>query len=956
MYENNEKDCCPLDTCCFYDHRAFSYSFLIKPDCWSVQKISFANACEKMDKRGDGMMGIVEIVLTGVIKTVLKTVVVTLAKDDEVYSTLGAESTELAGNLSEKLLEQVRTSQKNKLEQKIREAVRTHPAMKKKQQHLEAELKGFLDYVTIPTEVLLDEDKTAEYLTRTYRSLPSHSEEAEEEMDILLRLTAPVVCQAAETAGRFDLPQIYRLVAENKKANQADHMEQSGKLDQLQLLVEEGFARISGSGQECIHTLPPQMTALTSYTTAHQVICRENDLQKLVSLLHTDTRFLLLSSLGGVGKTALAKLLLYHVKEEYDSVGWVPYQRSLKESLLANLNLYDNIMDTEQRWQELEQYMRNDPNKKLLIIDNADADPGTKQNPANDELLQTITGWNNLTVIVTTRLTRLKPYHTYPVSLLAEEDCINLFYHYYELDEERQHRDTVKRIVNRAGRHTFAIELLAKSARWQDSLKQYEQNLEREGFRFPDVPIDDTDYSHASATAAGHLKILFDMQKRTEQEKKILWDISLLPNLTYSRTELHTWLGYSAAELQDLVRDGWLTMEDDGISMHPLVTEIIHLDKENGKAPEGTAKQFLEYAADEEYFAYGEKYTETERKLTVLLYVLEQTGIAETEQFAGIYSKAAGAYYDLGQYKKALEYYRKALAIREEKLGRDHPDTGSTYNNIALVYDRLGQYEKALEYYGKDLAIYEEKLGRDHPDTGTIYNNIAVVYTGLGQSEKALEYYGKALAICEEKLGTDHPDTGCIYNNIAGVYKSLGQSEKALEYYGKALAIKEEKLGRDHPSTGSTYHNIAVVYDDLGQSEKALEYYEKALAICEEKLGKDHPSTGTTYNNIAGVYADLGQYEKALEYYEKALAIREEKLGRDHPSTGTTYNNIAGVYADLGQYEEAMHFMKKAYRVHKTRLGAEHAYTIGSLESLQIIWTAAGRPADEFESWLAKQD
>jgi tetratricopeptide (TPR) repeat protein len=74
-------------------------------------------------------------------------------------------------------------------------------------------------------------------------------------------------------------------------------------------------------------------------------------------------------------------------------------------------------------------------------------------------------------------------------------------------------------------------------------------------------------------------------------------------------------------------------------------------------------------------------------------------------------------YSDQGDYEKALEYYGKALAIRERVLGAEHPDTAKTYNNMAVVYENQGDYKKALEYCSKALAIRERVLGMDHPST-----------------------------------------------------------------------------------------------------------------------------------------------------------------------------------------------------------------------------------------------
>jgi len=63
------------------------------------------------------------------------------------------------------------------------------------------------------------------------------------------------------------------------------------------------------------------------------------------------------------------------------------------------------------------------------------------------------------------------------------------------------------------------------------------------------------------------------------------------------------------------------------------------------------------------------------------------------------------------------EWYQKALAIDEKVLGKDHPDTATTYDNTAGVYDDQGDNAKALEWYQKALDIREKKLGPDHPYT-----------------------------------------------------------------------------------------------------------------------------------------------------------------------------------------------------------------------------------------------
>ena len=143
-------------------------------------------------------------------------------------------------------------------------------------------------------------------------------------------------------------------------------------------------------------------------------------------------------------------------------------------------------------------------------------------------------------------------------------------------------------------------------------------------------------------------------------------------------------------------------------------------------------------------------------------------------------------HYKIGDYDKALEYYFKALEIREKVLGKEHPDTATSYNNIGLVYGTKGDYDKALEYYFKAKDIYEKVLGKEHPDIATIHNNIGGVYFHKGDYDKALEYMMKAKDIYEKKLGPEHPSTRQIYLNLSIVYLKMGNRKEAQKWFNKA--------------------------------------------------------------------------------------------------------------------------------------------------------------------------
>ena len=70
-----------------------------------------------------------------------------------------------------------------------------------------------------------------------------------------------------------------------------------------------------------------------------------------------------------------------------------------------------------------------------------------------------------------------------------------------------------------------------------------------------------------------------------------------------------------------------------------------------------------------------------------------------------------------GDAREALRLFAELLPDQERVLGRDHPDTLTTRNNIADWTGRVGDAREALRLFAELLPDRERVLGRDHPDT-----------------------------------------------------------------------------------------------------------------------------------------------------------------------------------------------------------------------------------------------
>ena len=584
------------------------------------------------------------------------------------------------------------------------------------------------------------------------------------------------------------------------------------------------------------------------------VIGRKEDLRKLWKKLSEHQHsHVVLTGFGGIGKTKLTQLLFHEYEKEFEEVAWIDYQGNLKDSILSCVNMFQEIQDKEERWKAVVTALNNDPKKKLFIIDNVDNT--TSQHPEQDEELRDLTGWKNTTLLLTSRMERLTGFENIALDELELENCVKVFEHYYTSKHPK--RETVVKLIELANGHPLTIELLAKGAGRED-LDDYCQKLIANGFEKIDRKTV-TDRNKVNAKIEEHLKNLFDMQQRSEEDKKVLNSFAILPEQCQcSLAEVEQWLGFKDFDLDEVIKDGWLSYDKENkkYSLHPLVRTIIRFDftedaqNEKNIAPQDTADKILDYFwNDGKWYDIGNGYVSLQRMIGIVDAAMGAVAYEESERFAMLYHKLGYIYDDLGAYDKALEYYFKALAISETVLGTEHPDTATTYNNIGSVYwkrSRRDDYDKALEYYFKALAIREKVLGTEHPDTANSYNNIGWVYKALGDYDKALEYYFKDLAISEKVLGAAHPSIATSYNNIGGVYYDKGDYGKALGYDFKALAIMEKVLGGEHPYTAQSYSNIGLVYKEQGDYDKALEYLNKAYLIYGKTLGPNHPST----NNV----------------------------------------------------------------------------------------------------------
>jgi tetratricopeptide (TPR) repeat protein/transcriptional regulator with XRE-family HTH domain len=303
----------------------------------------------------------------------------------------------------------------------------------------------------------------------------------------------------------------------------------------------------------------------------------------------------------------------------------------------------------------------------------------------------------------------------------------------------------------------------------------------------------------------------------------------------------------------------------------------------------------------------------------------------------------AGTYLRVhASYPLAEALYLQALRLREEVLGKNHPETASSLHNLGFLSWDQGKYEQAERYYQQALHIREEQLGTNHPVTSATLNNLGIIYWEQRKYELAESYYQRSLAIKEEQLGTHHPDMAIALNNLGVLSYEQGKYELVESYYKRALAIYETQLGTRHLGTARTLNNLGLLYSKQGKYELAEAYHQRALMILEEQLGTHHLGTARTLNNLGLLYSKQGKYELAEAYCQQALVVLEEQWGAYHPETARIWDNLAELYWAQHEYEQAEPLSVRALEIQEHTLTANHSDLARTLHGFARFHEAQG--------------
>jgi tetratricopeptide (TPR) repeat protein len=232
-----------------------------------------------------------------------------------------------------------------------------------------------------------------------------------------------------------------------------------------------------------------------------------------------------------------------------------------------------------------------------------------------------------------------------------------------------------------------------------------------------------------------------------------------------------------------------------------------------------------------------------------------------------------------GRYGEAKALIEEALTLFEQIQTEDNELKANLLHDLGRCYQYLLKLQVSLNYYDKALEIRQRVFGYFHADTADSFNDIATAYSELGEHTHGLENNKRALEIRLKVLGERNQDVARSYNNISTSYGRLRNYIQAMEYAEKSLNLFLEVQGEKHPGIAYALNSVGSIYSDMRRSKQAQEYCQKGLKLFRELLGDQHRDTILAAANTANILCNFGRSHQGLQLLEEML----RRVQQDNP-------------------------------------------------------------------------
>lgn len=275
------------------------------------------------------------------------------------------------------------------------------------------------------------------------------------------------------------------------------------------------------------------------------------------------------------------------------------------------------------------------------------------------------------------------------------------------------------------------------------------------------------------------------------------------------------------------------------------------------------------------------------------------------------------SYRKLRFYAEARPHLTRALLIRREVFGNQHPNVAETLHSLAGLANRAGDFVQSEQFESEALEIRRRHFGDKHVLVADSLTYLAAARKGMKQYDSAEKLYREALVMRRNLLGEEHADVAASLNNLATCLEMMGDYARAERRFQDAVEMIRRLEGDDDPRVALGLNNVASCLMQLGDYEQAKSLFTDVLQMKERLLGPKNPSVAQTLHDLSSLNAQSEDFEAAEAQCRRALQIRRKRLGSGHPTTAVSLALLGRILMQTEDPLEAEPLLREALTIQR---------------------------------------
>lgn len=198
----------------------------------------------------------------------------------------------------------------------------------------------------------------------------------------------------------------------------------------------------------------------------------------------------------------------------------------------------------------------------------------------------------------------------------------------------------------------------------------------------------------------------------------------------------------------------------------------------------------------------------------------------------------------MGNNLETRDFLQRALALKDEALGPNHPDVAVAMVNLSDALKHLGRYAEQQCLLEKAVKIQKSSRGLSSTsDIARMQANLGNCHGAQGEFSRQRGFLESALELLEKENGIDSPEIADLLTDLGNAYSCLGYSAKQRDVLERAVVIQEAIYGADHRVVATIKYNLAHALNTCGEPDRAVDLMGKTVVQLTNCYGSEHRHT-----------------------------------------------------------------------------------------------------------------